>query len=100
MHLLHLVRADHLWVLQVAQEVLHLVGEEAIGLDTTLFFLLLLDLQTVDLVADVLLQVIDLPGHALVEDHDVLQQIELHLRLLPLKLEDGAPNRVRLIGGS
>ena len=72
MHGLHLLRAEHLRVLQVAQEVLHLISEESVSFDTSLLFFLLLDLQAVDFFAHLLLKLVDLPSHSLVENGDIL----------------------------
>ena len=95
MHRLHLLRAHHLRVLQVAQEVLHLVREEPVRLNAPLLFLLLLNLKPADLISDLLLQVVDLPSDTLVEDHDVLEEVHFHLGLLLLKFKNRAPNRLR-----
>lgn len=78
MHCLHLIWAHHRWVLQIAKEGLHLIGKETVSLNTAFLFFLLLNLQAVDFVANMLLEVIDLPSHTLVEDHDILQQVQLH----------------------
>ena len=95
MHRLHLLRAHHLWVLQVAQEVLHLVREEPVRLNAPLLFLLLLNLQPANFIADLLLQVVDLPSDTLVEDHNVLKEVHFHLGLLLLKFKNRAPDRLR-----
>mmetsp|Transcript_39578 Transcript_39578/g.51854 ORF Transcript_39578/g.51854 Transcript_39578/m.51854 type:complete len:126 (-) Transcript_39578:915-1292(-) len=94
MNRLHLLWADHLRVLEVAQEILHLVGKETVGFNAPLLLFLLLDLEATDLVAHLLFEVAYLPRDPLVKDHDVLQQVQLHLRLLFFKLLDRAPNRL------
>ena len=63
-----------------------MVREETVSLDAPLLLLLLLDLQACDLVFDAVLELGDLTGHSLFEDHNVLHQVELHLVALTLQL--------------
>ena len=76
---LHLIGGQHLWILQVHEEVLDLIGQESIGFYAPFLFLLLLDLQAADLISDRLLQRADLLGYPLIEDHNVLKQVHFHL---------------------
>ena len=85
---LHLLWWYHLRILEVTKEFFNLVSEETVGLDTPLFLLLLLDLQSCDLIFDAVLKIGDLTCNSLVEDHNVLHQVELHLIALSFKLLD------------
>ena len=88
MHRLHLLRGYHVWILQVLHEVLNLISEEPIRFNSPLFFLLLLDLETTDFIADICLKSHDLLSHSLIENHNVLNKVHFHLSALAVKFVD------------
>ena len=65
---------------------MYLISQESISFNAPLLFLLLLDLKRTDLIPDRLLQRRNLLSDTLIEDHNVLKQVHLHLISLSIKL--------------